>query len=226
MELPQTLHAQLYLLAYDRNRRRFQFGRDNTRWLFSFALRSAMLTDLFLTGYVEDEDGKAHRTRAAHPDDPVLQDALNGVEGRDWRKLIVRDGRYVRKAVRDQLEAAGWVHGQQRKLLGVVPANERLYDEDMVSALTSRVTGALRNAIDDRPADPRPLALGLIAVQAQMPVVFEFTENPRHRACVHEMTFAAIEPILGLHHAIHNEYANVRSDLTGRWGDGGCGGGV
>ncbi len=160
MELPQTLHAQLYLLAYDRQRRRFQFDRDK-RWLFSFALRSAMLTDLFLTGYVEDRKGKAHRTSAAHPDDPVLQDALNELDGRDWRKLIARDGRYARQDVRDQLEASGWVHGQQRKMLGLVPANERLYDEDMVSALADRVTGALRNAIDDRPADPRPLAVGL-----------------------------------------------------------------
>ena len=51
MELPQTLHAQLYLLAYDSKRHQFRFDR----WeLFGFALRAAMLTDLYLTGYLED----------------------------------------------------------------------------------------------------------------------------------------------------------------------------
>ena len=39
MDLPQTLHGQLYLLAYDRNRHRFDF--DNL-WLLGFALRAAV----------------------------------------------------------------------------------------------------------------------------------------------------------------------------------------
>ena len=68
MELPQTLHAQLYLLAYDRKRHQFRFERDNgndTHWLFGFALRAAMLTDLYLTGHLEDKDGKACPASAA-----------------------------------------------------------------------------------------------------------------------------------------------------------------
>ena len=43
MNLPQTLHGQLYLLAYDRKRHRFD--GDNLP-LFGLALRAAMLTDL------------------------------------------------------------------------------------------------------------------------------------------------------------------------------------
>jgi hypothetical protein len=42
VELPQTLHGQLFLLAYDRCR-------------FGLALRTAMLTDLYLTGHLADE---------------------------------------------------------------------------------------------------------------------------------------------------------------------------
>ena len=59
MELPRTLHGQLYLLAYDRNRRRFDYGSDGTwikGWRFGFALKSAMLADLYLTGYVDDKN--------------------------------------------------------------------------------------------------------------------------------------------------------------------------
>ena len=83
----------------------------------------------------------------------------------------------------------------------------------MVSGLADRVIEALRNAIDDRPADPRPLAVGLLAVQAQLPVISSF-DNSRHRQELREMTFAAIEPILGLHQAIQN-----REEAQTRWLD-------
>lgn len=214
MDLPQTLHAQLYLVAYDPQRHRFRFEGDNRRdngWLFGFALRAAMLTDLYLTGHVEDKQGNAHPTSAARPDDAVLHEALKGVAGRDWAQLIAHNEHHARRVVRDQLEATGWLRVQHRRMLGIIPtARLGLYDEDMVSGLADRVTEALRNAIDDRPADPRPLAVGLLAVQAQMPVVYSFTENSRHRQELREMTFAAIEPILGLHQAIQNRLTDMR----------------
>jgi hypothetical protein len=49
VDLPQTLHARLYLLAWDPQHHRFRFDRDKRRdngWRFGFALRAAMLTDL------------------------------------------------------------------------------------------------------------------------------------------------------------------------------------
>jgi hypothetical protein len=55
LELPQTLHAQLFLLAYDRFRGRLD---GNDRWRFGLALRTAMLTDLYLTGHLIDEDNR------------------------------------------------------------------------------------------------------------------------------------------------------------------------
>lgn len=97
----------------------------------------------------------------------------------------------------------------------------------MVGALAERVTQALSNILDDRPADPRPLALGLIAVLSQMPVVSDFNDSELHRNALREMTFAAIEPILGLHHAIYRQSADMGSGWGGSGGCGGagCGGG-
>ena len=212
MDRPQTLHGQLYLVAYDPQLHRFRFERDNrcdNGWLFGFALRAAMLTDLYLTGHVEDKQGNAHPTSAARPDDPVLHEALKGVAGRDWVQLIAHNEHYARQVVRDQLEATGWLRVQHRRMLGIIPtARVGLYDEDMVSGLADRVIEALRNAIDDRPADPRPLAVGLLAVQAQLPVISSFENS--HRQELREMTFAAIEPILGLHQAIQNRLMDMR----------------
>ena len=125
MDRPQTLHAQLYLVAYDPQLHRFRFERDNTRddgWLFGFALRAAMLTDLYLTGHVEDKQGDAHPTIADRPDDPVLHEALKGVAGRGWAQLIAHNEHHARRLVRDQPEATGWLRVQHRRMLGIIPA--------------------------------------------------------------------------------------------------------
>jgi hypothetical protein len=211
VELPQTLHAQLYLLTYDQRRHRFDVYYPQ---LFGFALRAAMLTDLYLTGHLEDKEGKAYAGRVAQHDDAVLHEALKDVTGRDWAQFIAHGEHHARQVVRDQLEATGWLRVRQGRMLGIIPTRiVGLYDEDMVSGLADRVTDALRNAIDDRPADPRPLAVGLLAVLAQMPVVSSFMENARHREELREMTFAAIEPILGLHQAIQNHHTDMRSRI-------------
>ena len=158
---------------------------------------------------MEDKQGNAHPTSAARPDDPVLREALKGVAGRDWAQLIAHNEHHARRVVRDQLETTGWLRVQHRRMLGIIPAARvGLYDEDMVSGLADQVIEALRNAIDDRPADPRPLAVGLLAVQAQMPVISSFENS--HRQELREMTFAAIEPILGLHQAIQNRLTDMR----------------
>ncbi len=88
----------------------------------------------------------------------------------------------------------------------------------MVSGLADWVIEALRNAIDNRPADPRRLAVGLLAVHAQLPVISSFMENSRYRQGLREMTFAAIEPILGLHQAIQNRLTDMRRSSIGVWG--------
>jgi hypothetical protein len=99
-------------------------------------------------------------------------------------------------------------------MLGIIPTTRlTLYDEDMVGLLADRVTEALRNAIDGLQADPRPLAVGLLGVLGQMPTVFSFEESARHRNELRQMTFAAIEPIVGLHQAIQTHYDDVRSNV-------------
>ena len=182
MDLPQTLHGQLYLLAYDRNRHRFDF--DNL-WLLGFALRAAMLTDLFLTGYLQDAEGKACQASRTRLRDPVLRAVFDtiGVNGpKTWAWLIAANQAHAPRLVRDQLKGLGWLCAQRRRTLGIIPAGRLgLYDEDRVGGLADRVAQALRNAIAGRPADPRPLALGLLGVLGEMPTVFSIEERAQHR---------------------------------------------
>jgi len=215
VELPQTLHGQLYLLSY--NRKRHRFDGDN-RPLFGFALRAAMLTDLYLTGYLEDKGGKPQQSRVECPGDPVLRAAFEriGAAGRKgWTYSIAENPTGASHDVRDQLQATGWLQTHRHWMLGIIPtARCELYDEDMVSSLADRVTEALRNAIDGLNADPRPLAVGLLGVLGQLPTVFSFEEGARHRQALRQMTFAAIEPIVGMHQAIQTYQEDLRVRMS------------
>jgi hypothetical protein len=218
MELPQTLHAQLYLLAYDRQRRCFRFDHRDSRfakWRFGYALRAAMLTDLYLGGCIEDREGMAYPSNAPSPADPVLNGVLKNVSGQDWKQLIARGGSVATRVVRAQLEASGWIQDNQRKRFGMFTSGDiRIYDEDTVSFLAERVTEGLRNFLHDRRADPRPLALGMIAVQAQLTPVCSFVENRSQRERLRELTFVAIEPIAVLHQAIQDRMADERASAA------------
>ena len=146
------------------------------------------------------------------PDDPVLCASFDQIRGSDWAQLIAENQRKAPHSVRDQLQATGWLHVQRHRILGLIPSTRvALHDEDMVSGLARRVTEALRNAIDGRQADPRPLAVGLLGVLGQMPTVFSFEACARHRQELGELTLAAIAPIVGLHQAIQTYLEDMRT---------------
>ena len=122
VELPQTLHGQLFLLAYDRRRDRFD-GDD--RWRFGLALRTAMLTDPDLNGHLKDNQDRPDPVGVTRPGDPLLRAALDGIganEHKDSTQAVAHDQRRVPGLVRTQLEAAGWLWVQRRRVLGIIPS--------------------------------------------------------------------------------------------------------
>src|SRR6478735_3377769 len=171
MDLPQTLYGQLYLLAYDRRRRRFDFGK---LWLLGYAWRGAILTGLLLTGHLRDADGMAQRTGRV-PADPVLRSALETIDDdgpRPWSLLVVIDQQDTFALVRRQLEQHGWVGQQRRHRLGVIPTLRfGVADENAATSLANRAIQAVRNAVADRPAEPRELTLGLLAALGELPLL-------------------------------------------------------
>jgi Golgi phosphoprotein 3 (GPP34) len=210
MDGPTTLHGQLYLLAYDCARQRFS-GKNS---LFEFGLRAAMFTDLYLTGHLEDRADRPRPTACPPPEDPVLRWAFDQAgSGRSWAALIARNNRADR-IVRDQLRAEGSLCAHRHRLLGCIPTDrDAPRDDGVVEALTYQVRDALHRALLDLPAEPRPLALGLLAVQAQMDTVLTRDESSRHRAALRELTAAAIEPIMALPGVIARHHDDVRAAL-------------
>jgi hypothetical protein len=206
MELPKTLHGKLFLLAYDRRRKRLDGDRH---WRFGLALRTAMLTDLFLSGHLEDHEGGPRRVAISPPpEDPVLAAALaeiGEVENRVWAVAIAPGSQEeAPRVVRSQLEDNGWVKTQRRRTLGVVTADRlHLSDEDTVSRLADRVAVAMRNAIADKPCDSRARALGLIGALGQLPTVFTFEGTERDRDALEYLLCNDAPPIRGMREVVH-----------------------
>jgi hypothetical protein len=216
LELPQTLHAQLFLLAYDRCRGRLD---GNDRWRFGLALRTAMLTDLYLSGHLTDVEDRPRAVDVTRPWHPVLRAALDDTrdnEPKDWMHAAARDQRNIPGLVRSQLEADGWLWVQRRRMLGIIPyARLRLHDENLVRGLAAQVVTALRDAIAGRLAEERPLAVGLIGALGQLPTVFEFDEASRHCRQLEGLVDRAVPPITGMRQVIDAVHSAIEANDTG-----------
>lgn len=225
--LPHTLHGRLYLLAHDRRRRRLDRQR---LWLLGFCLRAAMLTDLYLAGYLRDVEGKAHLCGSASHSDPLLAEVLKMVEvnsPRVWAWLIAAGQDNTPALVSHELTGHHWLRHQEYRKLGMFPATRLwLSDEDLVADLAVRVEAALGHAVAGRRADPQLLALGLFGVLGEMPTVLPDADRLQHAERLRAVTAEAIPPIKALDEAVESVYA----ELPGRHRGGnttsvGCGGG-
>lgn len=137
-------------------------------------------------------------------------------EPKDWMRAGARDQRNVPGIVRSELEAHGWLWVQPRRILGIIPsARLRLYDEDLVTSLAATVVTALRDAIAGRPAEQRPLAVGLIGALGQLPTVFSFDEAARHSSELEGLVDRATPPITGMRQVIDVVHSTMRANDTG-----------
>jgi Golgi phosphoprotein 3 (GPP34) len=146
----------------------------------------------------------------------AVLDEIGDNEPKDWMHAVARDQREVPGIVCSQLEAAGWLWVQRRRVLGIVPsARLRLDDEDLVSGLAEQVTTALRNAIGGRPAEERPLTFGLIGALGQLPTVFSFDEASCHYRELEDLVDRGIPPITGMRQVIDAVHNAISANDTG-----------
>lgn len=214
--LPNALPQQLYLLAYDSRGKRFAFDRARSprpQWMFEYALRSAVFTDLYLSDVITDDNGRLSAMAAKLPDDPVLRGAMAvRVDGRTWLDLVRSGGRGAVESVGETLKSSEWIRFHHRRLRS--PQVE-VRDVDLVESLRSRVVASLNDVLRVGDAEPRSLALGLIAFHAQMPVMEDFLGHDGKRHALHELTEETIEPIRALHTLIQERLAETRRSGAG-----------
>lgn len=159
LELPDTLAQRIYLLSLDPRRARPCAGVHVNE-----LVRAAALTDLYLSGHLSDERGRAV-VEVRHPcHDPVLETVLEEIAAarrHRWQHWVGRRGRPTTAAVRRQLADGGWVRVEERKILGLFPAvRVTPRDPRLRGRLTARVSAALREPLARiDPADAALVAL-------------------------------------------------------------------
>ncbi|MEU7690464.1 GPP34 family phosphoprotein [Microbispora hainanensis] len=161
MDVPRSLTAQLYLLAYDPRKERVV-----TNFRFPYLLRAAALTDLLLTGRIADDGGKVRVVSEERLADPVLDGLLHQIAQsgpRPWRHWIGKDTRATARAVRDELETKRWIRVELRQpFLVFNRSHVRVRDTRVVKRLATRVSAALTGPVS-RVGDHEAALVGLAA---------------------------------------------------------------
>jgi Golgi phosphoprotein 3 (GPP34) len=170
MELPESLPARLYLLAYDKRRRRL-----TARTQLGYALRAAALADLELRGNLADEGGKVRVADDRPVGDPVLDAVLQEIAGsrpRGWGHWVRAGQRAIKRAVQDQLDAGRWIRVAPRRVLGLFPAATiTLRDPRALSRLTLIAARTLHGGRPAERVDRRDAALVALAAAGELPVL-------------------------------------------------------
>jgi hypothetical protein len=140
-----TLPQRLYLLSWDRERKRFVGSGER-----DLLLRAGALAELLLTGLLADEAGRAVVVAGAKaPADPFLAEVFAQIEAaakpKKWQSWVNHRAGRAKRTVRDQLAAGRWVKVEQRRLLGMIPADRvTVRDPLAVRKLVDAAAAAVR----------------------------------------------------------------------------------
>ena len=161
MQRPDSLPAQLFLLAVDPARRRLT-GRSG----LGYVLRAAALVDLQLSGHLVDDGGRPKATGNPEPPDPVLDPILRQVTAdprRRWSYWVGRDVRPTTAAIREQLVAGRRIEVEPYRILVLLPARRIIVLEPFAR---DRIVGAIDAALGDGwPVGERTAALATLQQQ-------------------------------------------------------------
>jgi hypothetical protein len=178
MDLPESLPARVYLLAYDAHR-----GRMTASMQLGYMLRAAALSDLLLAGALTDDSGKAGVRSGPAVADPVVASVHQQIAAsrpRSWRYWVNKGNGPMKRVVRDQLASEGWIRVEPRRILGIFPgAKVTVPDTLVVERLTGVVSAALRDPIGQ--VDPRDGALVALAAAGELNIVLPRRRRREHK---------------------------------------------
>jgi hypothetical protein len=183
--VPDSLPQRIYVLAYNPAKGRVGLGTN-----LGAMLRAAALADLYLTGHLTDERGRA-AIEVRHPcHDPALDAVLEEIAGsrpRRWQSWVDRRQRAARNAVRQQLSDHGWARLQPHKILGLFPTIKvTMRDPRVRKELLGRVHAALNKPIDR--IDPADAALVAIVVAGDLTLVLDRKTKRANKRRIQQLT--------------------------------------
>ncbi|MDX6740258.1 GOLPH3/VPS74 family protein [Actinocorallia sp. A-T 12471] len=185
MKQPESLAQRMFLLALDPDK-----GRTHSSTYLRPLIRSAVLTELYLSGHLRDDAGKPAVEVAGPCADPVLAGVLQEIgEGRPrrWQHWVGRQGRQTTDAVRDQLIDGGLLRAEPRRVLGLFPSTYyTLRDPRVRSRLTATVSAVLRDPVGR--VDPADAALVSLSVLGQLHKVVPRAKRKEHKQKIKALT--------------------------------------
>jgi hypothetical protein len=184
VQRPDSLPAQLFLLAVDPRRQRL-----TSRGELGFLLRAGALVDLQLSGYLIDDDGRPKAQDGPPAPDPLLDAVRREVAAdpsRQWRYWIRKDTHDMVGQVRDRLVADRRITLDRYRIVGLVPGYRIVVREPLVR---DRIVGAVDAALSDewRVGD-RTAALVALAAAARLRIVLPRPRRRAHRARIAELS--------------------------------------
>ncbi|GIE92761.1 GOLPH3/VPS74 family protein [Paractinoplanes rishiriensis] len=185
MAVPGSLPQRIYLLAYDPAKGRVRMGSR-----LGAMLRAAALAGLYLDGHLVDERGRAAVGARKPTGDPVLDGLLDEIaraRPHRWYLWIGRRQNATMRAVREQLDAGGWVRLEPRRILGLFPTTRvTVRDPRVRKELLGRVGHALKDPVDR--VDPADAALVAVVAAADLKLVLNRSTRRASKRRIEELT--------------------------------------
>lgn len=188
IDIPPTLPARAYLMAYDQVRGRLT-GWSN----LAYVLRGAALADLLLSGHLTEIKGKPQVDATARPPaDPVLAGVLDDIarsRPRSWQHWVGRHCGPTRRAVAEQLAADGWIELRQRRVLGIaVSPAVTVRRPRAVTAIADRVRRALSWTVPVSKVDRHDAVLVSLAWAGELATVLPRAARKQHKDRIAALT--------------------------------------
>jgi hypothetical protein len=204
MNLPDTLPARLYLLAYDTDKNRL-----TSKTQLGLVVRAAALADLYLDRRLTDDGGQARVVDTGPTGDPVLDEILAdlaAVGPRSWNRLIGRHEGRAARPVRDQLETAGWLKVERH---AIMPDKVELREGHKVKKYAGDVKMALQRPAAG--AEPRTAAALALAAYGELGTVLSRGERREHKKRLIEFADRTGPVADALKKALHSKRAVMAS---------------
>lgn len=183
VDVPESLPARMYLLAYDLRKQRVT-GRGSR---LGYVLRAAALTELYLDGRLGEERRKP--VPGTPGDDPYgVLAQIAASRPRSWQHWVRKDGRVMVGKVRDELVRDGWIRVRTRRVLGLFPQQEIIVKDPRVVKL---LWGGASSALRGRPVahvNSYDAAAVALAAAAELNTVLPGGDRRRHRRRIQELT--------------------------------------